>query len=158
MKNYILLTSLAAIMAGAQEKNTNQALVSSEVIRGAATSSECAVPCSYDPADVKVLGDLDYGKASDAVNYSPTPPYRAFVFSAFGGERVEVTVKGADRKAFVALADSSLNRLVSGATNLTLSLPYRGPDIEVWYIVFRDYENKPGRFTVQVKKLPSPPR
>ncbi len=80
------------------------------------------------------------------------------MFSAFGGEKVEVTVKGADRKAFVALADSSLNQLTSGATNLSLALPYRGPDIEVWYIVFRDLDNKPGRFTVQVKKVASAPR
>jgi hypothetical protein len=158
LKNYIVLSCLAALMAGAQEKNTNQAQVSSVVLRGAATSSGCAVPCSYNPADVEVLGDLQYGQTSNLVPYSPTPPYRAFVFSAFGGEKVEVTVKGADRKAFVALADSSLNQLTSGATNLSLALPYRGPDIEVWYIVFRDLDNKPGRFTVQVKKVASAPR
>jgi len=145
-------------MAGAQEKNTARTPDPSEVVHGAATSSECAVPCSYNASDVEVLGDLKYGQASNSVAYSPTPPYRAFVFSAFGGEKVEVTVKGVDRKAFVALADSSLNQLVSGSTNLSLSLPYHGPDIEVWYIVFRDFENKPGRFTVQVNKVANAPR
>ena len=146
------------MLAAAQEKNTIRAQGSSEAISVAMPLSECGAACTYAPADVKVLGDLDYGQTSDSVDYSAKPPYRAFVFSAFGGDSVEVTVKGDERRAFVALTDSSLNQLVSGATNLTLSLPNRGPYIEVWYILFRDFDSKPGHFTVLVKKLAGTPK
>src|SRR5438132_14194887 len=91
---------------------------------------------TYSARDVKVLGDLEFGKRSEAVDYSDRPPYRAFVFSAFGGETVEIKVDGGERTAFVALADSTLTRLVSGKTNVSLSLPKHGPYIECWYIVF----------------------
>jgi hypothetical protein len=146
------------MLAVAQEKTTSRAPDSAGGFCAAtAPLSECGSAHPYDPADVKVLGDLDYGQTSESVDYSSKPPFRAFVFSAFGGERVEVTVKGDDRKAFVALTDSTLNQLMSGSTNLSLSLPYRGPYIEVWYILFRDFDSKPGRFTVQVKKLANTP-
>jgi len=148
----VILGCLAAMLAMAQEKTTD---------RRAAQRSQlvtAAKPVSYISDDVRVLGDLDYGQSSGWVSYSPSPHYSAFVFSAYGGESVEVAVKGADRRAFVAVADSSLNQIESGATHLSVHLPYRGPDIEVWYIVFRSFDNRPARFTVQVNKTESAPQ
>ena len=109
---------------------------------------------SFPPADVKVMGDLRYGQTSDAVECSHASPYYAFVFNGKAGERVDVVVKSEDRQAFVALADPSLNQITSGTTHVAVTLPNRGPDAEAYYIVFRDSENKDGRFTVELKKLP----
>jgi len=144
------------MLAGAQEKTTDQSLQKpSQVVKETTHILEGGSTGGYMPTDVKILGDLDYGQTSGPVTYSTSPRYRAFVFSGYGGETVEVTVRGDDGKALVAVTDSSLNQIASGTTNLRLSLPNRGPDIEVWYIVFRETDNKPARFTVQVKKLGS---
>jgi len=107
---------------------------------------------TYTPDDVKVLGALDYGQSSDAVEYSGTPKYDAFVFNGNGGDKIDVTVKSPDRTAYVAVADGTLKELASGSNHLTFTLPNRGPDLEAYYIVFRDSESKPGRFTVELKK------
>lgn len=107
---------------------------------------------SYQPADVKVVGALDYGQTSDPVDYSDVPHYRAFVFNGNSGDRIDVLIQGADRKAFLAIADGTLKQLASGTTHLTFTLPNTGPDPEAYYIVFRDSENKAARFTVELKK------
>lgn len=153
MNKLVILGFLMAMLVVAQEKTTNpRASRSSELVTAAKNVSQRGTPVSYVPDDVRILGDLEDGQNSGWVNYSPTPHYSAFVFSAYGGEKVEVAVKGADRKAFVALTDSSLSRIDSGASHLSVQLPYRGPDLEVWYIVFRSFDNRPARFTVQVNK------
>lgn len=108
---------------------------------------------SFPPADVKIMGDLRYGQTSEAVECSSASPYYAFVFNGKANERVEVVVKSADRQAFVAVADPSLNQLTSGTGHVVITLPNRGPDAEAFYIVFRDSESKDGRFTVELKKL-----
>jgi hypothetical protein len=36
-------------------------------------------------------------------------------------------------------------------------LPYKGPDLEVWYLIFRETDYKTAHFTVQVKKIGSEP-
>jgi hypothetical protein len=149
----IIITCLAATFALAQEKTTNRQI---QHFSHSLVASTKISPLVYSARDVKVLGDLDYEQTSRPVVYSARPRYSAFVFSAFGGETVEVTVHGTDRKAIVALADSSLNRLAIGDTSLRLSLPNRGPYIECWYIVFRDFEKKPACFTVSVKKIGRP--
>src|SRR5437588_831799 len=97
---------------------------------------------TYQPAEVKIVGDLDYGATSDPVEYTATPRYRAFVFNGNSRDHIEVTVKSDDRKAFVAIADGSLKELVNGTTHVELTLPDKGPDIEAYYIVFRDSEDK----------------
>lgn len=154
MVRTVIMSCLAATLILAQEKTTNHRVqhFSHSLVASAQSSG---LPLVYSARDVKVLGDLDYGQTSRPVVYSARPTYRAFVFSAFGGETVEVTVHGTARKAMVALADSSLNRLAIGDTSLRLSLPNRGPYIECWYIVFRDSEKKPACFTVSVKKIGS---
>jgi hypothetical protein len=109
---------------------------------------------SFQPADVKVMGDLQYGQTSSAVECSSASPYYAFVFNGKGGERVDIVVRSQDRQAFVALADPTLNQITSGTTHVTFTLPDHGPDAEAYYIVFRDSESKDARFTVELKKLP----
>jgi hypothetical protein len=106
-----------------------------------------------DPSDVKVVGALDYGQSSDPVDYSGNPPYSAFVFSANGGDRIEVTVKDSERKATVAIADGTLTELATATTRIAFQVPNHGPDAEAYYIVFRDSEGKPARFTVELKKV-----
>lgn len=108
---------------------------------------------TYKPEEVKIVGDLDYGQTSDPVEYTPTPRYRAFVFSANSRDRIEVTVKSEDHKAFVAIADGTMKELANGATHVTVTLPDQGPDPEAYYIIFRDSEDKPGNFTVELKKV-----
>jgi hypothetical protein len=108
---------------------------------------------TFQPADVKIVGDLDYGQTSDPVEYTDSPRYRAFVFTANSQDRIEVTVKGDDRKAFVAIADGGMKELASGTTHLTVTLPKTGPDPEAYYIIFRDTDNKEAHFTVELKKV-----
>jgi hypothetical protein len=36
-------------------------------------------------------------------------------------------------------------------------LPNHGPDLEAWYVIFRASDDKPGRFTVQVRKTGTDP-
>lgn len=158
MKKCIILACIGVILACGQERNALRPNRAVHAIQGAALLPKIEVPTSYSPADVKVLGDLDYGKRSRAVFCSANPPYRAFVFSAFGGEAVDITVAGSRGKPFVALTDSTLNTLVTGNGHVSLLLPYRGPYIEVWYIVFKDFENRPQRFTVQVNKASRQPQ
>jgi len=117
----------------------------------------CAFSESFPAADVKIAGDLDYGHSSPPVDCATSPRYHALVFNAHSGDRVDVTVTSEGRRAEVAIADPSLNELASGTNHVTTVLPDRGPDVEAYYIVFRDSENKPARFTVHLKKLAAEP-
>lgn len=135
MKKTLLIGFVVAMFAGAQEKP--------------AGNFPSVPPRSYSPAQVHVLGDVEYGQSKTAAHYSAGPRYRAFVFSGYGGDQVEITLKGAE-KIPVILADSTLNRIAAGSSHISIALPYRGPDIEVWYVLT---ENKPAQFTVQVKKI-----
>lgn len=136
MKKALIVSCLMALLGAAQEEPTRS------------PQKE-----AYRPADVKVLGDLNYGQSSGEVLCSVSPPYNAFVFNGKGGDRIEVTVKRSDGTALIAIADSGLIPLADGSGNLVLALPDRGPNVEAFYIVFRAPESKPARFTVQLKKL-----
>lgn len=103
--------------------------------------------------DVKVLGSLDYGETSEAADYTGTPPYAALIFNGTAKDKIEVTIKGGTRKAWIAIADGSLKQLATGTGQLTFTLPNNGPDIEAYYIVFRDPDGQPVKFTVTLKKL-----
>ena len=137
MKKALVLNCLLALLGAAQEEPTRRQ-----------SQKE-----GYRPADVKVLGDLNYGQSSGEVLCSVSPPYNAFVFNGNGGDKIEVTVKRSDGTAFVVIADSGLVPIAEGSNALALSLPNRGPDVDAFYIVFRAPESKPARFTVQLKKL-----
>ena len=123
------------MFAGAQEKPA-----------GILTS---IAPQTYSPAEVRVLGDVEYVQSMTAARYAPGPKYRAFVFSGYGGDKVEITLKGPLAKMPVVLADSTLNQIAAGSAHLSVSLPYRGPDIEVWYVLT---DNTPAQFTMELKK------
>ena len=103
--------------------------------------------------NVKIVGDLNYGQTSDAVECSSGDSYCAFVFNGQGNDRVEVTVKNLDGNAFVAIANGTLTQLTSGTNRLVFSLLKSGPDPEAYYIVFRSREKKAGHFTVELKRL-----
>jgi hypothetical protein len=145
------------MLALGQERTTDPPARQSSELVSAVLPSARSAQVTYAPADVKILGALDYGQTSDSIEWSANPHFRAFVFSGYGGEKIEATVTGTDRKAFVAVADSSLVQIASGATHLSVRLPDRGPDIEVWYIVFRTIDNTPARFTVHVAKTENGP-
>ena len=131
--------------------------------QGAAANKPAIVPVSFQaqaaafsPNEMKTVGTLESGQTSQPVEYSRTPQYRAFVFQGNGHDRVEVTVTGAHGKAFIALADSTLRPIAaSGSGELVATLPYRGPDIEAFYILFKDSSNAPSRLTVHLKRIPA---
>jgi hypothetical protein len=111
----------------------------------------CLLGATLDPADVKIVGSLEYGQTSDPVDYTGTPKYSAFVFNGNGGDRIEVSVLG-DPQVAVSIADGTLKELTSGISHLSFTLPSNGPDLETYYIVFRDSENKPAKLTVKLLK------
>jgi hypothetical protein len=142
VKKAIILSCLTVMMAAAQEKS-------------AANSAVTTTWVKYRPADVKVLGVLDYGQSQNALDRSvrtASPRYRAFVFSGYGRDRVEITLKGETAASSFILTDSTLNAIGEGTSQATVSLPYRGPDIEVYYIVF-PASGKPAHVSVRVKKV-----
>jgi hypothetical protein len=138
MNKAIILLSLATLSIFAQEKTSYNKVTS--------TTGK------YQPADVKVLGVVDYGHAQNAVDGAAKARYRAFVFSGYGRDRVEITLKGQTPGASFILTDSTLNPIGSGSRQATMSLPYRGPDIEVYYIVF-PASSRTAHVSVQIKKV-----
>jgi hypothetical protein len=136
----VLLTVLATLLVTGLVTGAEKSAASPERI------------VSYSPNDVKIVGVLRYGQTSAPVKYSDSPRYRAFVFEGQGRDRVEITVTGASRNTFVAVADPSLNVIASGTGRLSVSLPDRGPDLEGYYVVFKDRMNRPARMSVQLKK------
>jgi hypothetical protein len=154
LKKSLIAGCFAAILAWAQEKTTVKP-IATQVVAQRPIGQTTGFTGTYSPAKIKILGALNYGTTSGPVIYAGRQRYLAFVFTGYGGDIVDITVKGVDGKAFVAVADSSLNRIISGDTHLSLGLPYKGPDIEVWYIIFRETEYKTAHFTVQVKKIGS---
>ena len=140
MKKGIILSCLAVFVVAAHEKPAYNQPVTSTWAK-------------YRADDVKVLGIVEYGHSQNAVDRTVAGPrYRAFVFSGYGRDRVEITLKGAIPGLHFILTDSTLAPIGSGSTRATLSLPYRGPDIEVYYIVFPAYRNA-ANVTVQIKKV-----
>lgn len=135
MKKAIIFSCLTVMMAVAQEKTPSNSAVTTTWAK-------------YRPDDVKVLGVVDYGHVQSAVDRTAKPRYRAFVFSGYGRDRVQITLRG---ETFI-VTDSTLNPIGSGSSQATVSLPFRGPDIEVYYIVF-PASSKLAHVSVQVKKV-----
>jgi hypothetical protein len=149
LKNILLFASVVGLLGGmtavGQEKTADPQLV---------PVSFSAQPASYSPNDMKIVGTLNSGETSKPVEYSRTPEYRAFVFEGNGHDLVQVTVTGANRKAVIALADSTLKPIATGVGQLSAALPYHGPDTEAFYILFKGSANQPARLTVHLKKTP----
>src|ERR1700678_1548887 len=68
--------------------------------------------------DVHVVGDLNYGQTSAAVEWCRVPSYCAFVFNGDGDDRIEVDVSSAGGKTLVAIADGALVQLTSGTNRV----------------------------------------
>lgn len=105
------------------------------------------------PSEVEIAGDIDYGQTSAPIPYTSSPKYRALVFTAEGGDRIEVTVRSDAGAPVVAIADGTLLPLATGGAKLVHELPDKGPDAEAYYIVLREAEGKPAKFTVTLKKV-----
>lgn len=156
MKNLLLYASIAALLgiplATAQEK-TAAATVGNAVVQKVSLPSGSS---AYSADDIKIEGTIDNGQTSKLVEYARTPSYRAFVFEGNGNDRVEITVLGANQRAFVALADQSLNPIASGIGRLSTTLPYHGPDTEAFYILIKGSASRPtARLAVHLKKTPA---
>jgi hypothetical protein len=105
-------------------------------------------------AEVAILGDIDYGKKSDALACPvQSQKFCALLFNGASGDEIEVTVTGGEGKAFVAIADGALNELASGAGNATMKLPAVADDLATYYIVFQGAGEKAGRFRVELRKV-----
>jgi hypothetical protein len=107
---------------------------------------------NFSPADVAILGDIDYGAKSAELDCAGKPPYCALVFNGNSGDQVEVTVTGSSPEPLVALADGSLKELSRGTRQASVTLPKVAEDLATYYILFRDPAGKAGRFTVELKK------
>jgi hypothetical protein len=157
LKNIFLIASLGAVLGGTiaagQEKTADSTVVADPGL--VTVSFPAQQQASYSANDIKIVGTIDSGKTSRLVECSRTPEYRAFVFEGNGHDQVEVTVSGGNRYAFVALADSTLSPIASGRGRLLATLPYHGPDIEAFYIIFKSSTNQPAQFSVHLKKTPS---
>jgi hypothetical protein len=152
LKKTLLLASMAALLIGAA------AAQEEPVVATQSNVEPVSIPASkpsYSPNDMKIIGTLSSGQTSKLVQYSRTPQYRAFVFEGNGRDQVEVTVTGADRKAFIALADSTLAPIAHGTGRLSATLPYHGPDTEAFYILFKGSTNQPAQLSVHLKKTPA---
>jgi hypothetical protein len=107
---------------------------------------------SFSPNSIKILGTLNSGQTGMLTGSSRLPEYRAFVFEGNGHDQVDITVTGASRKAYIALADSTLAPITSAMGQLTATLPYHGPDTEAFYILVKGSPNQ--RLTVHFRKMP----
>jgi hypothetical protein len=150
MKKGALLGYFVAILAVAQDRPTP--IIQAETVTERAQPTTFQSGSRYLPGDVKVLGVLDYGRRSNALDCTAKQRYRAFVFSGYGGDRVEIALQGENPRASFTVTDSTLIPIGTGSSRVTVALPYRGPDIEVYYIVFPT-SNRTAHLTVQVTKV-----
>ncbi len=153
MKKSLIIGSVAAVLAGfsalAQEKTPVP--VATPVSSAPASSYS---PASYSPNDIKILGTISSGQTSSVIQSSPK--YHALVFEGNGHDQVDITVTGANHKAYIALADATLTPIVSGMGRLDTTLPYHGPDTEAFYILIKGATNQ--RLSVHLKKIPAGPQ
>lgn len=106
----------------------------------------------FPPADVKIVGDVDYGQTTPALQCASETPYCSVLFNGTGGDKLTITVKNAAGKAFVALTDGSLTELARGTDRLSFTLPKANEELQTYYIVFRDVDRKAASFTVKLEK------
>jgi hypothetical protein len=116
-------------------------------------SALCPAAEQFSPSDVTILGDIDYGQTSPALDCPGGEKYCALVFNAAGGDKVELTVSGGAGKPLVALADGTLKELARGASKLVASLPTTSEPV-TYYLIFRGEAGRPGKFTIALRKLP----
>lgn len=151
MKKSVLTGCFAAMLAAGQ--NRPDPIIKAETVaENVQPTTFRSDSRTYVPGDVKVLGVLDYGQTRSALDCAAKQRYRAFVFSGYGGDRVRIGLQGESATASFAVTDSTLIPIETGSSSMTVLLPYRGPDIEVYYIVFPT-THRTAHLTVQVKKV-----
>jgi hypothetical protein len=106
----------------------------------------------FSPADVSILGDIDYGQTSPKLDCPGGGKYCALVFNAAGGDKVQIVVTG-DGKPLIAIADGTLKEIARGSAKLEATLPATQEPV-TYYAIFRGESGKPRRYTVQLRKLP----
>lgn len=153
MKNVLLFISVTAVIGGTalvgQEADSRK-IGNPEVAPVSYSTSQT----SFSPSDMKTLGVLRNGQTATLVSSSASQPeYRAFVFEGNGNDQVDITVTGANRKAYVALADDTLTPIASGIGSLTATLPNHGPATEAFYILIKGSPNQ--RLAVHLKNTPA---
>jgi len=153
MKNLLLVAAAGIVLGGTfaagQEKSADPSVTPVRF-------PEATQQSAYAAANLEIVGTIDSGETSRAIEYSNKPEYRALVFEAKGNDKVEVAVTGLNGKAFVALADPSLNPIASGTGRLSATLPNRGPNNEAFYILFKSTDNQPARLVVHLTKISAP--
>jgi hypothetical protein len=150
MKNILLYASVATLLGGmvaAGQENPSSTLLEAVNFPVQLTA--------YSPDSIRTVGTLNSGQTSKSVEYSRTPEYRALVFEGHGYDQVEITVVGTDKNAFVALADSTLAPIAHSSGKLVATLPYHGPDVEAFYILFKAKTSQPTRLAVHLKQIPA---
>lgn len=110
----------------------------------------------FPPADVKIVGDIDFGQTSNPIECTSSQPYCAVLFNGAGGDKLEITIKGTSGRAFVALTDGSLTEMARGTDRLAFVLPKSNEELQTYYIVFRDLAKKDGKFTITLSKPGAP--
>jgi hypothetical protein len=142
LKNFLFFASLAVIVAGTVAAGQQTASVQPIVYT--------AQSASFSPNEIKAVGTIDNGQTTTVSEIPSSSQYRALVFEGFGHDQVEITVAGGARRAYVALADSTLMPIASGMGRLVTNLPYHGPDREAFYILIKGSPNQ--RLTVHLKQ------
>lgn len=150
MKN-LILTALFATLAGGPFAAAQEGSSDAQFVQASYTKT-----ASYSPNEIKVMGTLDSGQTTRLAALTPTRQYRAYVFEGNGHDQVEITVSGANQKAYIALADATLTPIASGIGHLSAVLPYHGPDTEAFYILVKPTATQPARFLVHLNKVPAP--
>lgn len=108
---------------------------------------------SFPPADVEILGDIDYGQTSDPLVCNGKQKFCSIVFNGVSGDKVQVAARGEGKdKPFVAIADGTLKELARGSGEVSTTLPEVTDKLATYYIVFQDAAGKPGKFTIQLTK------
>lgn len=149
MKKGAILGCFVAMLMLGQDRPPIEAV---NVTEPAQTASFTGNSAMYRAGDIKVLGIVDYGKTQNARDCVAKQHYRAFVFSGYGGDRIQVALKGNNSSTPFVVTDSTLNKIGSGRSTVTVALPFRGPDIEVYYIVFPS-THKTAPLSVQIRKV-----
>lgn len=112
----------------------------------------CFAANQFSPSDVTILGDIDYGQTSPALNCPGEPKFCALVFNANGGDKVELSISGGSGKSLIALADGALNELTRASGNLVFTLPASQEPV-TYYAIFRDEAGKASDLKLQLRKL-----
>ncbi len=111
--------------------------------------------------DTKIVGSLTFGETSAPTRYTRVPRYRAFKFAANAGDNVDVWVRSANGDPVTWILDNdwrvvARNDDASQAdtdSHIQARMPANASATH--YIVVRDYDLRPMKFTVSLKGGPT---